>query len=110
MSQATRPRWEALRTEETRHVEDVLRERFPGTDAYRFNSASIRVRVIDSRFEGKSTEERDALVEPVLEQLPEATQADIINLLTLTPEEATGPFNRRSVINLEFEDPSSSDL
>ena len=72
MSNVTTPRWETLRTSETRRVEEILREEFPNTDAYRYNSASIRVRVIDHRFEGKSTEERDAMVEPILEKLPEA--------------------------------------
>ena len=64
MSQQTMNRWESLRTEETRLVEKVLRARFPQTDAYRYNSASIRVRIIDPRFEGLAHEERDAMVLP----------------------------------------------
>ena len=45
--------WEDKRTAETRQVEDVLRRvGFQQVDAYRYNTASIRVRVIDSRFEG----------------------------------------------------------
>jgi hypothetical protein len=109
MSQATTRRWEAMRTDETREVEDVLRKVFPNTDAYRFNSASIRVRVIDPRFDGLSTEERDAMVEPLLEQLSEGIQADIMNLITLSPSETAG-FSRQSLMNLEFEDPSPSML
>jgi stress-induced morphogen len=109
MSQGTTRRWEAMKTDETRHVEEVLRRQFPQTDAYRYNSASIRVRVIDPRFEGKSAEERDALVEPLLATLDEATQADIMNLLTLTPDEAKGSF-RYFLANEEFEDPSPSRL
>ena len=76
MSQMTKGRWEEMRTEETRMVEETLRKGTPNTDAYRYNSASVRVRIIDPRFEGKSTEERDAMVEPLLEQLPEGIQAD----------------------------------
>ena len=73
MTPAVAPRWEAKRTDETRHVEDVLREAgFDQVDAYRYNPASIRVRVIDRRFEGLSPEQRDALVEPHLDELPEA--------------------------------------
>ena len=109
MSQQTINRWESMRTPETRKVEEVVRVKFPKTDAYRFNSASIRVRIIDDRFEGHSREERDAMVEPLLDKLPATTQADIINLLTLTPGEINNP-GRRSLSNLEFEDPSDSNL
>ncbi len=109
MSQATSRRWETMRTDETRNVEAMLRPVFPRTDAYRFNSASIRVRVIDPRFAGKSNEERDAMVEPLLAQLPERTQADIINLITLSPDEAAGT-GRKVLVNEEFEDPSESML
>ena len=112
MSQSTTPRWHAMRTPETRDVEAVLKSVFPNSDAYRFNSASIRVRVIDSRFEGKSNEERDAMVEPLLDQLPPPTQADIINLLTLTPNEAASATSsfKQFLANVEFEDPSQSSL
>jgi len=109
MSQQTMNRWEAMRTDETRLVEKVLREVFPQTDAYRFNSASIRVRIVDPRFEKLSHELRDAMVEPLLDKLPPTTQADIINLLTLAPSEIRD-FNRRSLSNLEFEDPTDSNL
>ncbi len=98
-----------MRTDETRLVEKALRDRFPQTDAYRYNSASIRVRIIDPRFEGLSHEERDAKVEPLLDQLPETTQADIINLLTLAPSEVQES-SRKSLSNQEFEDPSPSTL
>ena len=109
MSRKTTSRWEAKRTAETRAVEKALRKEFPKTDAYRYNSASIRVRVVDPRFEGRSIEERDALVEPILAQLPEDIQADIMNLLTLYPDEtATSP--QAAFANTEFEDPSESML
>jgi hypothetical protein len=53
MTHTFAPLWEANRTDETRKVEDVLRNAgSERVDAYRYNSASIRVRVIDSRFEG----------------------------------------------------------
>lgn len=109
MSQKTKRRWEAMRTDETRQVEDHIRKEFPRTDAYRYNSASIRVRVIDPRFEGLAAEERDSMVEPLLKQLPEEIQADIMNLITLSPSEASGS-SKMSLVNLEFEDPSPSRL
>lgn len=103
--------WESRRTDETRRVEQVLRREFPQVDAYRYNSASIRVRVIDPRFAGKSIEERDAMVAPWLDQLPEETQGDIMLLLTLTPDEsAPGTLHRHSLVNLEFEDYSTSTM
>lgn len=105
--------WEAMRTDETRQVEEVLRKAgFARSDAYRFNSASIRLRVIDPRFEGLSVEARDAMVEPYLEQLPERTQADIINLFTFAPSELqqNPKTMRQFLMNYEFDDPSPSVL
>lgn len=113
MSSTTLPIWEAKRTPETRHVEDVLRHAgFQQVDAYRYNSASIRVRVIDSRFEGLTTEQRDSMVEPSLDQLPERTQGDIMNLFTFAPSElCQSPKTLREfLLNTEFDDPSPSML
>lgn len=110
MSQHTSERWKALRTDESRLVEAALRKEFDRADAYRYNSASIRVRVIDPRFEGMSTEERDSLVEEVLQSLPQETLADIISIITLTEEEATNSTLRPYLLNVEFEDPSPSSL
>ena len=109
MNQATILRWETMKTDETRAVEAMLRDEFPKVDAYRFNSASIRVRVVDPRFEGLSFEQRDAMVEPHLNRLPDETLSDIMNLLTLSPDEFAGS-SWRSRLNLEFEDPSPSML
>jgi hypothetical protein len=105
--------WEAKRTDETRHIEEILRkEGFDQVNAYRYNSASIRLRVIDSRFEGLSPEKRDAMVEPYLEQLPERTQADIMSLFTFAPSELvqTPKSLREFMKNAEFDDPSPSML
>jgi hypothetical protein len=100
-----------MRTDETRMVEDELRKGgFPRADAYRYNIASIRVRVIDPRFEGLSDEARDGMVEPLLDQLPEETQVDIISLYTFAPSEVEpgAPLTREFMLNAEFEDPSPS--
>ncbi|HEU5116359.1 MAG TPA: hypothetical protein VFT74_06730 [Isosphaeraceae bacterium] len=113
MTPTTAARWESKRTNETRQVEDVLRKAgFEQVDAYRYNSASIRVRVIDPRFEGLSPEKRDELVEPHLEQLPEHTQADIMTLFTFAPSELQQPPGsfREYMQNIEFDDPSPSML
>lgn len=112
MSEATKGRWKGKQSEETRGVEEALRKVFRQADAYRYNSASIRVRVVDPRFEGKSEAERDAMVERVLHTLPEQTQADIINLFTFSPGEIESPdvSFRKYSLNAEFENPSKSDL
>jgi hypothetical protein len=113
MTTTTTPRWEASRTDETRQVEIVLRKAgFEKVDAYRYNSASIRVRVIDSKFEGLPLEKRDALVEPHLSELPERTQGDIVSLFTFAPSELqpTPKTRREFLMNNEFEDPSPSML
>jgi hypothetical protein len=107
------PAWEQKRTDETRMVESVLKAGgFDRVDAYRYNSASIRIRVIDPRFESMRWQDRDALVEPYLDQLPEGTQADIISLYTFSPSElvSTPKTFREFMENAEFEDPSPSVL
>jgi hypothetical protein len=112
MTTAT-PAWHAKRTEETRMVEDVLRcGGFDQVDAYRYNSASIRVRVIDRRFEGMSREGRDTLVEEYLDKLPLETQQDIVILFTLAPSELarTPATFREFMLNTEFDDPSPTML
>lgn len=105
--------WEGRRTEETREVEKVLREAgFHQVDACRYNSAVIRLRVIDPRFQGKALEKRHAMVEPHLGELPEETQADIVTFLTFAPSELQGENRlcKEALLNLEFEDPSPSEL
>jgi hypothetical protein len=113
MTNTTAAAWQAKRTDETRQVEEVLRQAgFNQVDAYRYNSASIRLRVIDQRFEGMPREKRDGMVEPYLEQLPERTQADIVTLLTFAPSELQQPAKtlKEFLLNTEFEDPSPSML
>ena len=95
--------WEHLKTPETKKIERLLRKTFPNTEAYRYNSASIRVRVIDKKFAGKSMLEREDRVLPLIRTLPEETQADIVILLMLAPDDAN-----LSLMNLEFENPSPS--
>ncbi len=90
------------KTKETDKVETLFRAEFPGTEAYRFNSASIRMRVIDDRFEGKSIAEREDMVLPLLKKLPKKTRDDILLLLTLAPSELE-TFNRQTLMNDEFE-------
>ncbi len=94
-------------------VEDSLREAgFERVDAYRYNSASLRVRVIDKRFESIPREERDTIVEPSIDSLPPLTQADIVTLVLLAPSEFEQPSQtcREFMLNTEFENPSPTML
>ena len=109
MSTNTKSRWKNKRNAKSEQVEQLLRTQFPVTDAYRYNSASIRVRVLDERFKGKSSAERDAMIEPIIGQLPENVQADIINLILIYPGETENSMEAR-LANEEFEDPSPSRL
>lgn len=104
--------WETKRTAEARAVEDLLRKHFKHVDAYRYNSASIRVRVIDPQFEGMSREKRDAMVEQYLDKLPLETQRDIVTLITFAPSdlERTPTTFREHMLNSEFDSPSPSML
>jgi|SRR5947209_2358861 len=102
----------AKRTTETKRVEKILAEHFPDHPpkypplAYRYNSASIRVRVVSRRFSGKDRIERSELVYPILEKnLPEETWQDITLIVLLAPEEI-----KDSLMNLEFENPTPSSL
>ena len=110
MTTTTAAPWEAKRTSETRMVEDLLGQHFKQADCYRYNSASIRVRVIDPGFEGMPREKRDAMVEPYLDQLPPETQRDIVTLFTFAPSdlERTPTTFKEYMLNTEFDDPSPS--
>lgn len=87
-----------LQAPEAVEIVNVLGKAFPNVAAYRYNSASLRVRIIDERFRSKTPPERDRMVEPLLESLSEDIQDDITILLLLTPEEVDC-----SLANFEFE-------
>src|SRR5258706_16020403 len=100
------------RNGETRKIAELLEKHFPDhpadypADAYRYNSASIRVRVVSERFEGKNRAERGKLVYPWLKrELPTDTWQDITLILLLTPDEV-----ENSLMNREFDHPTPSRL
>ena len=70
---------------------------------YRYNPASIRVRIVDSVFHGHSKGERHDYAMRFLRALPEDVLAQISILLCLEPGEA-------SLLDLEFQDPTRSRL
>lgn len=105
--ESSKPPWDDRRTDETRLIEKRLAEQYPTTEAYRFNSASIRIRIVDERFEGMPTIEREDMVWPLLDTLPKKSKADVSLLLLLAPSELKG-INRHTLVNQEFEYPRPS--
>jgi stress-induced morphogen len=94
-------------TPETARIVRLLEAHFPHhpaaypAAAYRYNSASIRVRVVDDSFRGLDLLDREEKVRPLLRKLPQGTRSDITILLLLTPEEVEDSWGNR-----EFENPS----
>ena len=74
-------------------------------DLYRQNSVSVRVRIIDPDFAGRSKVDRSNDVWKYLSALSEEVESDISTLILLTPDERT-----KSLANFEFEDPVPSTL
>ncbi len=74
-------------------------------EVYRQNSASIRVRIVDSDFDGVSKADRHDIIWAFVENLPEDQQAEISVLLLLTPDEL-----KMSFANFEFDHPIPSRL
>ena len=74
-------------------------------EIYRQNPVSVRIRIVDPEFNGKSKPQRSQDAWTYLDHLPEAAQSDISTVLLLTPGEA-----RTSFANLEFDDPVPSKL
>src|ERR1700690_936317 len=88
---------------EEKRIAEALAQRFPAKSitVRRYNSASIRARVIHPLFDGKPIVEREALVDPLIANLPKNIQAQITILLLLSPKET-----KESLMNLEFDEPS----
>jgi len=105
--------WESMRTDETRLIEETLHQAGLATvDSYRYNSAVIRLRVIDPRFEGMRMGQRFDIVEPVLDRLPDDISSSIMGALLLAPSELVQSRKtaRQFAENVEFEEPTPSIL
>lgn len=95
------------KSKETKVIEVLLKEHFPDYPqeyppaAYRYNPASIRVRLVHEGFRGISRLARRDLVLPLIRTLPDKIRSDIMLLLLYTPEELA-----MSAGNWEFEHPT----
>ena len=74
-------------------------------DVYRYNSASIRIRIVDPGFADLDLVERDDAIWRILKALPDQVRSEITLLLLLAPGE-----REKSLMNREFEDPTPSRL
>lgn len=104
MSYAIPRKYDLAQDAATKLVADTLGASFEHVQAYRYNSASLRVCIVDPRFAGLNPT-RDArcdLVDPILDTLPEDIQSDIIFLLCLAPDEVGDPANRLHGMYQEF--------
>jgi len=72
---------------------------------YRQNSVSVRVRIIDSAFQGITRVGRSDLVWKYFDGLSEDDQSEISSLILLTPGET-----EQSFANFEFNNPVPSGL
>jgi hypothetical protein len=101
----------AVRDAATRTVEKALQDQYVSKHptakvaVYRYNSASIRIRVLDKAFEGKDILAREEEFIPIIRSLPDDIQDQITVLLTLTPKES-----KRSQFSAEFDNPTPSPL
>ena len=99
--------------EEDRYVKQIretlaaYKEKHPeaSVNAYRQNSASVRVRVIDPDFNGMDRVDRDTLIRTYLVAMPEDVRSEISMLVLVTPKET-----KTSLANQEFEHPTRSRL
>jgi stress-induced morphogen len=85
---------------------DAYETAHPGAEAalYRHNPASVRLRVIDRRFEGMTKSRRHAQVwEFLAARVSEDTLAGVSLVLTVAPGEL-----KTSFMNVEFESPIPS--
>jgi stress-induced morphogen len=89
---------EALRAYEVDHPNARI-------DLYRQNPVSVRVRIVDPDFAGRSKIDRSKEVWKYLNSLSDEIQSDLSALILLTTEETS-----KSIANLEFEDPIPSSL
>lgn len=74
-------------------------------EAYRQNSVSVRVRVVDPAFHGMSRTQREEDFWSVFDELSDELTSELSVVLLLTPDEA-----RKSIASIEFDDPTPSRL
>lgn len=77
----------------------VSQHRRARVDVKRYNSACVRLRVIDPDFKAQGELERDDTIWNILRTLPEEISTEVSLMVLLTPKEA-----KTSFLNVEFEE------
>ncbi len=101
-----------VQDESTARIFAALKKAFPELPderekvVYRYNPVAIRVRVITPQFRGKSSAEREEIINEAFQALPEEITGDITMLFMLTPQEAKKP----PLVAREFDDPTGEYL
>jgi stress-induced morphogen len=70
-------------------------------EVFRYSPVSVRTRIIDPDFRGKSRAERHRIIWPLLYALDEDSLAELTMVLLITPEE-----REASMVNRDFEGPT----
>ena len=92
----------------TARIYSALKDYFPDIPddpisvVYRYNPVCIRVRVVSSKFVGKSSAEREAMIQAAYEPLPPDATDDVTMELALTPRESKQSFQ---IVSREFDEP-----
>lgn len=71
-------------------------------DVYRYSPVSVRVRIIDPEFRGKTRSERHRTVWPLLYELDGDVLSELTMLLLLTPEEKDTSSANKEFLNESF--------
>ena len=91
----------------TARIYSALKDYFPDIPVdptavvYRYNPVCIRVRVVSSKFVGKTSDERDAMIQAAYEPLPPDATDDVTMELALTPRESKQSFQ---LVSREFDE------
>ncbi len=107
-----KPTAKKVQNHKTRKLFAALKDEFPelpdDPDAvvYQYNPIAIRVRVISPKFRGKSSAQREELINEAIRSVPPKVTEDISMLFMLTPEEARNP----TLLHREFDEPTDSYL
>ena len=97
-----------IQDETTATIYAALKQAFPELPdepervIYRYNSVSVRVRIVSQKFRGKSMAEREEMVNEALGSVPPEMTDDISILFMLTPGEAKKP----QKLLIEFDNPT----
>ena len=101
-----------VQNKHTRRIFAALRSAFhelpdePDAVVYQYNPVAIRVRVVSPEFRGKSSAQREEMVNRAIRSVPAKVTEDISMLFMLTPEEVGNP----TLLHREFDEPTDSYL